>query len=222
VNLAMKLLISTMAVGLAVSAQAQVPVGPEPPTSPIPTGLDPSGPWYPTPSGTTGVPVTSGQELFASGGPIYVTDLGPTAAGYDEQLFVEMPNTGYGLFMDNHSTGNGTTYYLGTYAAGTEFEFGLDVLTTGDVWYDGPGSRNSDGAVHAYMVNNYEGLANTTYVGFEDEPASFADFNYVDEVYAFTGAASVQVVPEPATYGALAGLGMIVVSLRSQFRRPKA
>ena len=129
-----------------------------------------------------------------------MTFLGPTGASYDETLFVENPVTGYGTFMDNHSTANGTTYYLGTFAAGTEIEFGLDVLSSGSVWYDGPGTRNADGDVHAYMVNNYEGLADTTYVGFEDLIGSNvggnADFNYVDEVYAFTGASATSSVPD--------------------------
>jgi hypothetical protein len=161
-----------------------------------------------------GVPVTVGEELFASGGPVYVTDLGPTGASYDEDLFVESPATGYGIFMNDHSTPNGTTFYLGTFAAGTEIEFGLDVTTTGNIWYDGPGSRNADGAVHAYMVNNYEGLADTTYVGFEDESFPGGDFNYVDQVYAFTGtAASVNPPGVPDVPGTLPLLGMSLSAL---------
>jgi hypothetical protein len=161
--------------------------------------------------------VTAGEVLFASGGPVYVTDLGPTGAAYDEQLFVASPNDGVNnLFMDNHSTPNGTTFYLGTFGAGTEIEFGLEVFNTGNIWYDGAAARNADGVVHAYMVNNYEGLANTTYVGFEDLAAPVADFNYVDEVYAFTG---VGAAPAPDAASALSLLGMAMTAMACFGRR---
>jgi len=203
--------------GAVLSASAQLPSGASPGTAPLPPGLNPAGPWYPSPNG--GSPVAAAEELFASGGPVYVTDLGPTGASYDEQLFVASPNDGVNnLFMDNHSTPNGTTFYLGTFAAGTEIEFGLDVFNTGNIWYDGPGARNADGVVHAYMVNNYEGLANTTYVGFEDLAASVADFNYVDEVYAFTG---VGAAPAPDTASALSLLGMAMTAMACFGRRSR-
>ncbi len=206
---------------VVLSASAQVPVGPPPPTVAPPSFLNySSGPTYPTPSGSYGVPVTVGEELFASGGAVYVTDLGPTGASYDEDLFVASPSLGYGVFMNDHSTPQGTTYYLGTFAAGTEIEFGLDVTTTGSIWYDGPGSRNADGVVHAYMVNDYEGLANTTYVGFEDESYPGGDFNYGDEIYAFTGvAASVNPPTVPDLPGTLPLLGLGLGSLAAFARR---
>jgi hypothetical protein len=201
--------------GLALSAYA----GPTPsglaPTlaslSDVP-GLNPAGPQYPFPNG--GSPVAIGQELIAQGGPVYVTDLGPTGASFDEQIFVASPNDGFNnLFMDNHSTANGTTYYLGTFAPGTEVEIGLDILNSGgalppnQIWYTGPGSRNPNGpdpgSVRAYMVSDYEGLGDTTYVGFED----YQDFNYVDEVFAFTGTKSVM-VPDMASTLPLLGLGL--------------
>lgn len=201
----------------ALSASAYNLADPAPPTTTIPAGLNPGGPWYPTPNG--GSAVTGGQELFSSGGDVTVTFLGPTSAAYDEELFVAMPSLGYGLFMDNHSTGNGTTYDLGVIPAGTEIEFGLDVFNTGNLWFDGPGSRNSDNTVHAYMVNNYEGLANTTYVGFEDLAASVADFNYVDEVYAFTGASSAS-VPDSSSTLPLLGVGLAgLAGIARRFRK---
>lgn len=224
VKLTKKLVGTSAALVVVLSASAQVPSGPQPPTVATPAGLNPGGPWYPTPSGSYGVPVTVGQELFASGGDVTVTFLGPTGASYDETLFVENPVTGYGTFMDNHSTANGTTYDLGTFAAGTEIEFGLDVLSSGSVWYDGPGTRNADGDVHAYMVNNYEGLADTTYVGFEDLIGSNvggnADFNYVDEVYAFTGASATSSVPDTSSTLPLLGLALSALAcVRRRFQK---
>lgn len=172
--------------------------------------VDPTGPWYPSPNG--GSPLATGQELFASGGDVTLTFLGPTGASYDEDLFLSSPANGFGHFFENHTTANGATIDLGTFAAGTELVFGLDVFNTGDIFYDGPGSRNADGQVHAYMVNNYEGLPNTTYVGFEDlNGLTGSDWNYIDEVYAFTGVAAetTRGVPDTSSTMILMGLGTI-------------
>ena len=180
----------------------------QPSIAPIPAGLNPAGPQYPSPNG--GSAVVASQELFASGGEVYVTDLEPTGAAYSEDLFVASPANGFGLFMNDHTTPNGTTYDLGSYPAGTEIEFGLYVYDTGNTWYDGPAGRNADGVVHAYMVNNYEGLGNTTYVGFEDLAAPVADFNYVDEVYAFTGVSAS--VPDATSALSLFGMAMTAMA----------
>ncbi len=63
------------------------------------------------------------------------------------------------------------------------------------------------------MVNNYEGLSNTTYVGFEDLYRPIADFNYTDEVFAFTGASSSSSVPDAPETMELLGLGLVAVGL---------
>jgi hypothetical protein len=202
-NIAKKLLGCCALMGVLQAATAQ------PPIVAIPAGLNPAGPSYPTPNGGSAVLV--GEELFATGGEVYVTDLGPTRAAYSEDLLVASPGNAFGQFMNNHSTPNGTTYDLGSYAAGTEIEFGLYVFDTQNTWYDGPASRNADGVVHAYMVNNYEGLANTTYVGFEDLAAPVADFNYVDEVYAFTGVGAAS-APDAASTLSLLGMAMTALA----------
>lgn len=180
--------------------------------------LDPHGPWYPFPNG--GAPVASGQSLIAQGGEVTVTFLGPTSAGYSEDLFVASPANGFGHFFNNHSTPNGTVLSLGVWPAGTELIFGLDVHDTGDQWFTGPATRNSDGFVHAYMVDNYQGLPNTTYVGFEDlNGTTGADWNYVDEVFAFTGVQSS--VPEPTTLLPLLGASALGVWWHRRQRRQK-
>lgn len=214
-----KLAGSSALLGMVLSASAQLPNGASPGTAPLPAGLNPNinilglgdSYVYALPNGGSPLPV--GQELFASGGPVYVTDLGPTGASYDEELFVASPNDGMNnLFMDDHSTPNGTTYYLGNYAAGTEIELGLDVFVPDPIWYDGPASRNSDEDVHAYMVNNFEGLADTTYVGFEDA----TDFNYIDQVFAVTGVSAASAPDMPGTLGLL---GMSLTGLAAFGRR---
>lgn len=176
----------------------------------------PPYPFYPFPSGSYGVPVSTGEELYASGGDVDVTYLGWQGASYDEYLFVATPSNPLGHvigddFFENHSTPAGTTIDLGSYAAGTEIEFGIYVLNTGNTWFDGPGSRNADGVVHAYMLNNYEGQSGLTYVGFEDLAYPGGDFNYMDEVYTFEGAAASPTPPAvpdmPGTF-ALMGVGL--------------
>jgi hypothetical protein len=198
--------------GVLLSASAQ------PPTASVPAGLNTSPTVWESempafPGGSEGTPLTSYQELYASGGEVYVTFLGPTGAGDDEYLFVQSPANAFGDFFEDHATANGLTYDLGSYTAGTEIEFGIYDETTGYSWYDGPGSRNVDGQIHAYVVDQYEGLPNTDYVGFEDTSYGTGDFNYADEVYAFTGT-SVSPVPEPSTMalfvmGGFAGLRML-------------
>ena len=172
------------------------------------TGVDPNGPWYNLPNG--GSPLAHGQTLIAQGGDVMVTFLGPTSAGYDEDLYIASPANVLGHFFNNHTAPHGQVVDLGSYAAGTEIEFGLDVLSTGETWFDGDGSRNTDGFVHAYMVNNYEGLANTTYVGFEDlDGSSFADWNYTDDVFAFSGVQAASTVPDSSVTLPLLGAGLL-------------
>jgi len=191
------------------------------------TGLTASASvWYPSPNG--GAPVAVGQTLIASGGDVTVTFLGPTGAAYDEHLFVATPSIASGPaaggahFFDNHSTANGTVVDLGTFAAGTEIVFGLYVDSTGDTFYDGPASRNFDGFVHAYMVNDYLGMADTTYVGFEDlNGLTGSDWNYIDQVYSFTGAVGSSSVPDTASTMALLGLGLVSLGALASRRQQK-
>jgi hypothetical protein len=183
--------------------------------------LDPHGPYYDSPNG--GNPLASGQELFASGGDVTITFLGPTTAIYDDILFVATPANGLGQFFENHSTYNGTTVDLGNVDAGTEIEFGLYAYNSGQTWYDGPGGRNSDGQVHTYMVNNYEGLENTTYLGFEDLGATEnSDWNYVDDIFAVTGvnAGNPNTVPEITSTVSLLGFSLCsLMTFRRYFKK---
>src|SRR5208337_298095 len=208
----MKNAIKTLLACSAIMALIQSATA-QPSTTTTPAGLNTStADWssYAFPSGSYGVPLTTGNILKASGGDVTVTFLGPTGAAYEESLFVVNPNPGdAGQFMDNKTTPNGTTYDLGTYAAGTEIEFGLYVDNTGNTWYDGPASRNADGAVHANIVGDYEGLADTSFVGFEDLVYPGGDFNYVDEVFAFTGTEAASSVPDGGMTVALLGGALV-------------
>ena len=121
----------------------------------------------------------------------------------------------------------GYTADLGTFAAGTEVEFGVYVWDTGNTWSDGPGSRNSDGAVNAYIVNDFNYQFNNeadpqgTYVGFEDESYPGGDFNYGDLQFVFNGVQGEgQNVPDAgATFSLLAlGLGGLG-AMRRKFKK---
>ena len=179
--------------------------------------INPMGPYYDSPNG--GSPLLDGQELIASGGDVTLTFLGPTTALFDDAIFLESPGNSLGFFFDNHSTANGTTIDLGDFAVGTEIEFGLYSYNTDETWYDGPGSRNSDGAVHAYLLNDYEGIPNTTYVGFEDLAADApSDWNYVDDIFAVSGVNAMD-VPDTASTALMLGFaGLSLVSFRRYCR----
>jgi len=187
------------------------------------------------PGGSYGVPLSMGDVLDASGGDVTVTYLGWGGAAYDEQLYIVTPGgnnlTGIPL-MDNHATPAGYTVNLGSFAAGTEVEFDIFVDNTGHTWYDGPGIRNADGAVHAYMINNfsymitspsspYNGLTGTgTYVGFEDEAYPGGDFNYADLQFVFYGVQSTPSVPDGAETLSLMTLALVGLSAVRRKLRP--
>jgi len=179
--------------------------------------INPMGPYYALPNG--GNPLPTGQELIASGGDVTLTFLGPTTAIFDDVIFLQSPANGFGLFFDNHGTANGTTLDLGNYVAGTELEFGIYSYNTGNSWYSGPGSRNADGDVHAYMVNDYEGIPNTTYVGFEDLAADApSDWNYVDDIFAVSGANATNAPDITSTAFLLGFAGLSIAIFRRSFK----
>jgi hypothetical protein len=186
-----------------------------------------------------GTPVVFGQTLIANGGEVTVHMPAISGAFFDNYLFLFSPTPRLAfdsgpppvnfLFWNHGIPG---TQSLGTFAPGTELIFGLytsersdsdnDPQTPDEIvplatWYTGPGDRNEDGFVHAYMVNEYGGDPNSTYVAFEDlnggTDGTGADWNYLDIEFVFTGASSI---PEPTTLS-LAGLGLI--SLRAFARR---
>ncbi|MDI9633567.1 MAG: PKD domain-containing protein [Methanolinea sp.] len=79
-----------------------------------------------------------------------------------------------------HQTPVGTTWNIGRYPAGTELVFYDIHYDSGRTWYTGPGSRNSDGVVHAAVTY----LGNQRWwLGFEDLPGGGdRDYNDVELV----------------------------------------
>ena len=126
------------------------------------------------------VPITE-QTLIANGGNVIVTFVS-NGAGFTSELFLDGPlGEEFGAIFNNVTTDEGTSVDLGSFAAGTELIFKLMVKQTGDVFYTGLNSRNSDGIGHA-AIEEGEGQV---LVGFEDLFGG-GDFDYNDLVFAFT------------------------------------
>lgn len=71
-----------------------------------------------------------------------------------------------------------------------------------------------------YQNPNKVGYGSTSFyssVGNNTAATLLGTFSFAD-----TGIVTYNAVPEPATYGALAGAGLLIVSLRNQFRRKQA
>lgn len=95
-------------------------------------------------------------------------------AGSENEFGLESPQKiPLGLI---HQTPAGTTWNIGRYPAGTELVFYDIHYESGCKWYTGPGSRNSDGVVHAAV--NYLGNQRW-WLGFEDYPGG-GDRDYND------------------------------------------
>ena len=134
------------------------------------------------------------------GASVYVQTTGEVVArfeghtaGYSSALFLDQALIG--PIFPNQTTPVGTTFSLGTFAAGTELIFRLHVYNTGDNWYTGPAGRNADGFAHANVVYNWNGTGRT-FVGFEDL-FNLGDRDYDDHMFSFTNVSTVQ-VPAPA------------------------
>jgi hypothetical protein len=158
----------------------------------------------------TPIPDADAQLVYASGGDVVATFYHGVSNGDEDALYLN----GTEIF-NNQFNEIGNTIDLGTFAPGTLLNFTMQDFDTPNTWNMGPGSGNSDGAVHAYVVDNFPTPGNT-YVAWEDWPASMSDFNYNDLTFTFSNVEPGP-VPEPSTL-ALAGLSGLSLLL---FRRRK-
>ncbi len=156
---------------------------------------------------TTGHALTiPGGNLMATGtDPVVVRYVGQSTA-HQDMLYTVTPTSQF--LIDSFNGSVGTSFILGTIAAGTEIVFRLDDLMTGASWFTGAASRNADNTVHAIVSDNGDG---SWRVQWED--LSFFDSRYdgdfndmVFDIWGVTGS-TPPVVPEPSSL-ALVGIGM--------------
>ena len=143
------------------------------------------------------VSILGGALIVQSTGEVTTTFQG-SDAGYTSTLFLQ--NTGQSLFT-NHDTSVGSTISLGTFEAGTELIFGLNVHDTGETFFTGPGSRNDDGLAHAFL-NEAFGEEGEALVSFEDLLGG-GDRDYNDVEFSFTNVAATATAPAAVAAEAL-------------------
>ena len=154
----------------------------------------------------------SGLSLVATGGEVIAFFVG-SEAGYNATLSLNSPCCS-SEFFPNHATAVGTSFSLGTFAAGTTLVVRQHVATTGDDWFTGPADGNVDNVVHAgtgSWVADASIPVNGTYVGFEDLFGG-GDFDYNDHRFVLTSVrASVSEAPTALLFlaGLLVGVGLI-------------
>lgn len=161
-------------------------------------------------------PLPTYNLVLSNGGDAKATYVGFSAADTDT---VELSMSGTPFFI-NKTTPMGTVHDLGTFSKGVEIPFELTNLNTHMNYFTGPGSRNPDGLVHAFVGNDptqiygFDTLPLSTrdfaismeapdviFVGFEDLPGNISDFDYNDLVFAVTTFPGS--VMEPSTFALL-------------------
>jgi len=98
--------------------------------------------------------------------------------GYTHELYLDNTNT---FICDSADVG--TQVNLGTFPAGTELVFRLDVLNSGYSYYTGAASRNPDSEIHVRIDSTEAG---THLFGFEDLYGG-GDRDYDDCVFSVSG-----------------------------------
>src|SRR5215469_7787625 len=92
-----------------------------------------------------------------------------------------------GWLFNNQTSLPGDTANFGAATVGDTLVFELQNVSLGSIIFASQPSLSSDGVNHAYATGFAGGVLNGatipagTYVGMEDLPASFSDFNYNDD-----------------------------------------
>jgi len=119
--------------------------------------------------------ILGGNLIVQNTGDVTVT-FGGSDAGYTSTLYF-----GETALFSNRAAA-GSTINLGSFDAGTELSFRLEVQNTGNIFFTGVGANNIDGIAHA-MVESVG--TDTLQVGFEDLLGG-GDGDYNDLVFFFS------------------------------------
>jgi len=156
------------------------------------------------------VPIEGATLIVAADGNVVATFEGVSpSTAYSNDLYLHSPGNEFGILFNNKTTPVGTTFDLGSFAAGTELIFRLHVNDTGHDFYTGPASRNPDGMAHARVDDARAGYEGSTYVEFEDlwgTPEGSSGFN--DLFFSFSNTESSTGVPDGGAPLLLVGLAL--------------
>ena len=148
---------------------------------------------------------------FVMGGPLS----GGGAAYLDfVRLFDVTAGTFSGWLFDNQTSTAGLTADFGHVTAGDTLIFEIQVVNLGNTIFASDSAYSADGSNHGYATGFQRGLLNGAeipaglYIGMEDLPALYSDFNYRDDTFVVTGVAPV---PEPGSV-VLIGTGALLAA----------
>ncbi|MEE8125762.1 MAG: DUF4114 domain-containing protein, partial [Nitrospirales bacterium] len=129
------------------------------------------------PSLSMAASILGGSIFVSNPGEVFATFQGSDAS-YSSTLYL-----GGTAIFNNKTTSVGTTISLGTFTAGTELVFNINVHNTGHSFFTGNGLLNNDGVAHALVDNMFS--ETETWVGFEDLYGG-GDRDYNDLQFSFT------------------------------------
>lgn len=164
----------------------------------------------------------AGASIYAAGGDVTAMYLG-RSADYFSVLSLVSPTPVSALF--DSSSAAGTTVNVGSFAAGEELIFKIDVYSDASktsqigTWLTGPAPRNADNFPHAsvtFLADNTM-MAN---VAYEDMPSG-GDQDYNDFRFKVSGVTGTPAIPEPGTIALLASTGLPLVGVVARRRRSR-